>query len=266
MKTIENFRTEQEASIYTLSLKEIGIESIVQKKDGGPYPTLTDLYGYSVIVRDEDYQKALEHLPKNTGIIENKKENVKPESIVTDPPGKNWYLYGGLISGIIIGLILNWLYSTVHYHLHLGTKYYYYNGELSKVVKDRNGDHKDDYWEFYLDNYFISLKADDNFDGKVDSWWKDNNYEVGIQKNDIDSNEIPDITIYFENDIPKKSFVHPNNEQKKIIYREYSPVGLLENEYIDTDENGGYDLKRSYDPLGKYKSEEKIKDTTINHF
>jgi hypothetical protein len=155
--------------------------------------------------------------------IEN--ENIKPESNITEQPGINWYLYGGIILGIIIGLTLNWLYSTLHYQIHLGTKYFYHNGELTKVIKDRNGDKKDDMWEFYRDNFRATIKYDDNFDGKVDCWWED-----------------------------------------KLIYREYSIYGLLENEYVDTDKNGVFDLKRVYDPLGSVITEIKIKDTTISNF
>jgi hypothetical protein len=52
MKTLKQYRTEQEASIDSLILKEKGIEFIIIKNDGGPYPSLTDIYGYSICVKE----------------------------------------------------------------------------------------------------------------------------------------------------------------------------------------------------------------------
>jgi len=267
MKIVKNFQTEQEAAIYSISLKELGIESTILKTDGGPYPSLTDIYGYSLSVKDEDYQNAINHLPINMDIYDKKDiAIVKPESNTTEPAGKNWFLYGGLISGIVLGLLLNWLYSSFHYYVHSNKRYYYHNGEISKIVKDRNHDKKDDFWQIYHDDSHITILQDNNFDGKVDCWWEEKDFDAGVEKIDCDSNEIPDLTFYYVNNICRKSFIHPNNDKKNEIYREYSSLGILETEYVDSDSSGGFDLKRNYDPLGRLIKEEKIKDTIINNF
>jgi hypothetical protein len=266
MKTVKTFRTEQEAAICSLSLKEIGIYSNVLKNDGGPYPTLTDIYGYSVTVKDEDYQNAIEHIPENISKMPIVEEKIKPESDIIEPVNKKWLLYGGLISGIIIGITLYWIYSSVRFQIHLGIKYYYRNGEMTKAVSDRNKDKQDDYWEYYRDNFTVLIKSDNNFDGKVDNWCNINDNDINIVKIDIDSNGIPDVTNYFDNGVIRKSFIHPNNIKKNKIYREYSILGILENEYIDTDNDREFDMKRNYDSLGNKKIEISIKDTLIDHF
>jgi hypothetical protein len=267
MKTIKSFNTEQEASIFALSLKELGIDSTIFKTDGGPYPGLSAIYGYSVSVNDDDFQNAIDHLPVFSPNNLEATQNINlPESNISDPVSKKGLVWGSLITGVFIGLIINWLYSSIHYKLDFHTKYYYHNGLISKIVKDRNRDNKFDLWQIYHSDNTVTIKEDNNFDGKVDWWWEDKGYGAGIEKIDIDSNEIPDMTYSFANDIVSKEFIHPDDINKKVIYREYSPLGVIEKEFVDSDSIPGFDILRNYDSLGKLIQNDKIKDTIIGQF
>lgn len=267
MKSVKTFSNEQEASIFALSLKELGIDSTIFKTDGGPYPSLNDIYGYSVSVKDEDYQNAISHIPIYSENPENTDLGIiKSESTTSEPVDNKWIMYVSLVIGIILGLFLNLIYSSLHYKLDSYTKYYYHNGVASKIVRDRNHDKKDDSWQIYHSDFNSTLKEDNNFDGKVDWWWEDKDFETGIVKIDCDSNEIPDLTYLFSNDVISKSFIHPNNVNNKVIYREYSSLGVLKIEFIDSDFSGGFDIRRNYDALGNQLKEDKIKDTLIDHF
>jgi hypothetical protein len=264
MKTLKQYRTEQEASIDSLVLKELGIEFTIFKNDGGPYPSLSDIYGYSICVNDSDYENALKGLSQNLN-VEDKQNSVSlpPESLKSEPPGKKMYFYVGIIIGIFIGLSVYWAYLNVKFHTSSYPKVIYRDGWAISMIEDRNKDNKDDYWQKWDNSGNSHSKADNNFDGKYDYWWDELDDSKEIEKRDCDFNGIPDETTFYVHYIIRKKYFHPNNPKRVIKFQEYSSSGILETEYLDTDSIAGMNLMRTYNEFGTVLKETAIKDTVI---
>ena len=254
LKKYKSYSTEQEAIIDSLKLKGAGIKYEIVKIDGGPYPSMTQLYGYDLMIdgMDEEHVKS---------ILSNSELSVKKESkeeMNDDKPDYKWYMYGGLVIGILIGIVALWTYQKLRFYTDGNVKYKYKGRFVSEVKIDRNKDGKDDFWTYYDMYGAIRGKSDHNYDGKIDYWWKKTGIGESRAQYDVDYNGIPDFTEIFEKDIIAKIVYHPNNESNIIRSAVYKN-GLIFCDSLDTDGDGHFDIVRHYDSLAQVIEEYAIK-------
>lgn len=84
------------------------------------------------------------------------------------------------------------------------TWYFYEEGKLTRVERDRNHDGKPDIWDYYEGGQLTKRKCDNNFDGKVDAWitYKGGEIKSGEYDNNFDGK--PDEWITYENGLAKE--------------------------------------------------------------
>ena len=97
---------------------------------------------------------------------------------------------------------------------------------------------------------------DNNFDGKPDAWVTFKNEFNSVTKLDTDFDGKPDATIFFVNGLKQRVDWHPNDspiiERRQIFEHE-----VLKEELVDTDQDGIFDQRITYDrferPIAKTK-------------
>jgi len=264
MKTLKHYQSEPDAVIDSLHLKDMGIAFSIVKNDGGPYPSLSNIHGYSILVNDDDYENALNGLVKNMNNTDMPDKATLPtEKTVSVKAENRWLFYAGAVIGIIIGLVAYWVHMNIGFHFSGYPKTIYKDGWAVSMIQDRNKDKKDDYWQKWDNDGNIRCKGDNNYDGKVDYWWKEKKHDIVVEKKDCNFNGIADETTVFKNFIIRCRYFHPDNPATLVKFQQYSPSGMLQTEYVDTDSIAGMNVKRIFDRFGTVISEEKIADTTI---
>lgn len=167
----------------------------------------------------------------------------------------------GLIKGIFIGIFISvavfLLYDhrqkhfsgVVEYDLNNDSKpdsfYHYENGELIKEEEDRNFDGKIDLWYFYKAGYLDRGESDDDFDGKVDTWYYFKNRQLIRIETDTNFDSKPEIISHFKNGIRTEEVWY--HETSRVPWKKALFVnGLKQEEYIDQDYDGEFDIKIVY--------------------
>ncbi len=171
---------------------------------------------------------------------------------------------GGLIKGIIIGVFISAILFSIYeyneykqrhrsgvveYDLNKDSKpddfYYYKNGTLVSNEIDRNFDGRIDFWLFYKDGIRDRGESDDDFDGIVDNRYY---YKSGmLDRVEIDTNNDnePEMVEYYKNDIISQKWWY--HESSRVIWKRVFFVrGIREEEYVDQDYDGAFDIKIVY--------------------
>ena len=251
MKPVANFRTEQEAEIAALRLKELGIQHEVVKSDGGPFPSMTDIYGYTILADGPDTEAAKKALESKTYGIQDTEESPKTESVEAVPVSSKWLMYGGFAIGIIVGCSLLWGYLSIKRYM---TKFdrtvnwdYSYRDVLMSM-QDRNKDGKWDTWVYWDGNITKRGKYDNNFDGEPDVWYERIRNDSSVNRIDFDWDGKPDGTCEMRYEVPLVWHSHPGDGPT--IRDDYYQDGILAYSLLDTDSSGCFDTKREYDRFG----------------
>ena len=234
------------------------------KGEGSQYPPLPVQF----LVNEKDVEKAREILNQmeksNFELIESDVKNVYTKEIEDKATGKR--TSGGLIKGIIIGIfisaILFFIYEykqrhrsgVVEYDLNKDSKpdwfYYYKNGTIVNEEADRNFDGKIDLWYFYKDGIRDRGESDNDFDGVVDNRFY---YKSGmLDRVEIDTNndKEPEIVEYYKNEIISQEWWY--HESSRIIWkRVFFVKGIREEEYVDQDYDGAFDIRIVYNSSGR---------------
>lgn len=265
---VRTYASEVIASIAASSLGSAGIEAHIQKDDcGGAYPALQMSRGVRLLVKPEDVEEAekilLDMEMQDTGEAEEPEEPEDREKTKSNPI----LLIGLFLLGLVAGYFLSSsIYDRSGYTGKVkkdfnpagkpGVFGHFVEGKLARVEQDRNYDGTPDAWHKFGGGRIRTAKYDDNFDGKEDTWvtYKDRfNYFV---KTDTDYDGKPDATVYFVNDLKQRTDWQPG-DSVIIERRQYFDGGVLTEELVDTDRDGIFDLKITYDryekPISKSK-------------
>lgn len=267
---VRTYPGEPLAGIAASRLGSEGIEAHIQKDDcGGAYPSLQMAGGVRLLVKPEDLEDA-EKILNSMEVADS--EEVEQEEQPEDRDQKKEK--SGLIVSIVLlllGFAGGYLLSPEISHRSTysgvvkrdqnekgtpGGFGHYVDGQLTRVEEDRNYDGKIDAWFKYVSGKLRSGMYDNNFDGRPDVWveYKDSfNYVV---KSDTDFDGKPDATDYYVNGVKQRTDWHPNDSpivERRQIYEN----GVLKEELVDTNRNGKFDLKITYDayerPIEKIK-------------
>jgi len=211
-------------------------------------------------VDEKDVDKAREILNQMEGgnfeLLETAAKNDFPREIEVRATEK--YGSKGLIKGILIGFSISaivflfydykqkHLSGAVEYDLNKDSKpdhfYYYKNGTVVSDEIDRNFDGKIDIWHFYKDGVRDRGESDDDFDRVVDTRYY---YNSGIlDRVEIDTNHDnkPEIVEYYKNEIISQKWWY--HESSRIVWKRVFFVnGIREEEYVDQDFDGTFDVK-----------------------
>lgn len=162
---------------------------------------------------------------------------------------------GGVVAGILLCLLYQWTTN-------LGLKTYrfdadgdgrkdvtwvYRDGRCIEMAEDRNSDGILDSRVYFKDGYrYESATADDNFDGKLDSWSHYSNGVLVSVRFDSDFNGIPDATSFFHHGQITRCDWQPNGTNI-VKLREIFRHGLVIEEQRDTNWDGSFDVIVRYD-------------------
>lgn len=266
--TVKTFSNDTQAHMAQMYLESMGIQSYLKKDDaGGAYPQLQLTTGIQLCVDSKDVQNA------NSILDEMDKEEVS-EKIEAEPPKKSrtWSVF-------VIGLLLGAFLSSIAFIPYLKDRefaerkveydnysdektdmiYYYSRGNLMEIHEDRDYDGQMDIWYYYGSNKINGSESDDNFDGTIDGWsiYKNqNNYQ---SKLDTDFDGHPDATAFIVSGLAQKIDWHPRNSQI-VERREKFHNGVKTEELLDTNKDGKFDIKITYDPFGNEGNRASISD------
>ncbi len=126
----------------------------------------------------------------------------------------------------------------------------FHDGYMERGTADRNGDGKIDEWTFHGSNGIcLRVELDDDFDGRVDSWFAYKNGVIATSKRDLDFDGHSDWNGLYEDGILYEGEMTPN-ESRQVIRREIYRHGVFREEWVDEDHDGAFDVKFLYDPFG----------------
>ena len=252
---VKSFLNEAEAKLAQLNLESMGIDARIQKDDcGGAYPQLQVTEGVELIVDINDVERAAKILDEmdSEETQDQKRTQISKKSSI-------WSIFFvGVIAGAFLSSIAFLILtkdvsienSKMEFDInkdgHPDEFHYVEQGMVYKTEEDRNYDGKVDQWYYYESDRVIRSESDDNFDGRVDGWarFKDRNHYQVKYDNDFDG--ISDATYYFENGIRQRADWHPGASpiiMRRVIYKN----SIKSEEYIDSDNDGNFDIKVSYD-------------------
>ncbi len=259
------------ASIAAARLESEGIESIIQKDDvGGAYPALQMSRGVRLLAKPEDQPEAEQILAEIEAedseqifaeIEAQDSERVeRPETQEECKKGHTGLILfvGGALLGFIIGYfsaskpsLRKGNYTGViqrdrNSQGKPGRSYYYTDGILARTEVDRNYDDKPDEWYKFVANKVRSATLDNNFDGKPDVRITYKDEFNHVEKVDTDFDGTPDATMHFVNGLLNKVDWHPH-DSSIIERRQIFEYGILKEELVDTDLDGIFDVKITYD-------------------
>ena len=236
------------------------------KGEGSQYPL--PVLPVQFQVNEKDAEKAREILNQieenNFELVESDVKNVYAKEIEDKATGKR--TSGGLIKGIIIGIFISailfvfyeynqrHLSGVVKYDLNKDSKpddfYYYKNGTLVNVEIDRNSDGKIDFWFFYKDGVRERGESDDDFDGVVDNRYYYKSGKLDRVEIDTNNDKEPEIVEYYKNEIMTQEWWY--HESSRIIWkRVFFVKGIREEEYVDQDYDGAFDIRIVYNSSGR---------------
>jgi antitoxin component YwqK of YwqJK toxin-antitoxin module len=144
--------------------------------------------------------------------------------------------------GLLVGILLAGSYSA----------YYIHRMRHSSGMRtyDDNKDGKPDKWVTYRNGKVSHSAYDRNSDGKIDFWYTYDDQGIVIRsQEDNDFNSIPDITHYYVDGILDSAEFHPNGSAI-IIKKQFYENGVLKEEWVDTNYDGKFDEKNTYDFTG----------------
>jgi Putative prokaryotic signal transducing protein len=265
---VRTYANEAEASIAASRLGSEGIEAHIQKDDcGGAYPALQMSGGVRLLVNHEDLEDAEKIL--NAMQVEDSGEVEQPEQQENckRPKSSPILLIGLFLLGLAAGYFLSPELTNRSTYTGVirrdrngdgkpGTIYHYVDGQLARVEEDRNYDGKPDAWLKYVTDKLRTGEYDNNFDGKPDVWATYKDRFNFVEKYDTDFDGKPDATNFYVNGLKQRVDWHPN-DSAIIVRREFYEHGLLKEALVDTDGDGIFDQRITYDryerPIGKAK-------------
>jgi hypothetical protein len=267
---VRTYAGEMVASIAAARLGSEGIEAHIQKDDcGGAYPALQMSGGVRLLVKPEDLENA-EKILNELEVEDSEKIEEQEEPEDSKRARSNSLLLIGLfLLGLAAGYFLSpelrdrSTYTGVETDDRNkdgkpGVLYHYVDGQLSRVEEDRNYDGKVDAWLKYAAGKICTAADDNSFSGQPNRWTthKDRfNYEVKV---DTDFDGKPDLTVIYVNGVKQKVDWHPN-DSTIIERRELYEHDVLKEKLVDTDGDGIFDLKITYDPYERPTGESKVR-------
>ncbi len=248
-------------------LESEGIEVYIQEDDaGGAHPQLQMARGVRLLVNSADLKKAEKILneieEEDAGKVAQQDQRKRSKSITI-------FLVAFFLLGFASWLFLSSQprkqskYTGVAESDQNGDGkpdvfYHYVNDVLVDMEEDRNYDGKLDAWHSYIANILRSSDLDDNFDGKPDAWATCKDQNNFFLKADTNFDGKADATYYYADGLQQRIDWHPN-ESAIIERRELYNHGVKKEELIDTDMDGKFDLKITYDPFGRVIAKTKMK-------
>ena len=265
---LKTYTSDAIASIVASRLGSEGIEVQIQKDDcGGAYPALQMSGGVRLLVKPEHLEKAeriLDRMEEEaSGVVEPPEESESNARSTSNPV----LLIGLFLLGLVVGYVLSpplldkGAYTGVVKRQFNaagkpGAFGHYVNGKLVSVEEDRNYDGKVDAWYHYREGAIHTRSYDNNFDGKEDEWVTYTNQFNFFAKVDTDNDGKPDATNFFVNGLKQRTDWYPH-DSVIIERREFFQHGVLNEKLVDTDGDGNFDLKITYDqyerPIAKTK-------------
>ncbi|HMK35676.1 MAG TPA: DUF2007 domain-containing protein [Desulfomonilaceae bacterium] len=268
---LRTYPDEPMARIVASRLEAEDIEVHIRKEDcGGAYPSLQLPEGVRLFVKPEDLEAAEEILKEieaedsGTGERQGEQREQEDRKVTRSSP---ILLIGLFLLGSAAGYFLSPELTNRSTYTGTrkgdrneqgvpGTLYYYVDGGLARAEEDRNYDGKPDAWHKYVAGKVTSSEYDDNFDGRPDVWVTYKDRFNFIMKVDTDFDGKPDATVFYVNGMKQRVDWYPHDSA--IIERsQFFESEVLKEELVDTDGDGVFDLKITYDryerPVGKAK-------------
>jgi hypothetical protein len=272
---LKAFPTELEAQAAAQALLAAGIPHLIAADNcGGAFPSLEIYRGIEVRVQLRDLERAKEILAD----FEAEKPEVDAETAerAGATPGAPaeagsvprawsagqkawlWFLAGlGLGVAITTAILLD--SDTGSPGSHTGTTerdldgdgrtdewVYWVRDHYERMERDRNSDGKVDQWYYYQGDVHSRYEEDANFDGKADLWLEFLHDLPATSRVDTDFNGQADVTYHFSRGVTFRAD-WADQDSGKLWKRASFRNGYIFEELIDTDRNGAFDTKVTYD-------------------
>jgi hypothetical protein len=261
---VRTYESEIAAGIAASRLESEGIEAHIHKDDcGGAYPSLQMAGGVRLFVKPEDLEDAKRILDEMDTEVSVEGERAEPEEDRKRSRLGVFLVIGSFLLGLALGYLLspelrlrsNYTGVIKHDRNAAGTPgiyYYYVDGQFTRLEEDRNYDGKPDAWYKFVAGKISTSAYDDNFKGQPNRWatYKDRfNY---VEKVDTDFDGKVDVTIHYVNDLEHRRDWHPG-DSAIIERRDIYEYGILKEVLRDTDRDGVFDSKTTYDRFERPK-------------
>lgn len=257
---VRTYAGEALASLAVSRLESEGIEAYIRKDDvGGAYPALQMTRGVRLLVKPEDRETAEKILSEMETEDSEEVEQEVPAEESKRKKSSPLVSIGLFLLGLAIGYFLApELIDRIKYTGTVVVKSYrnaagkpgdfehYVGGQIARMEGDRNYDGKIDAWHRYVAGKLRASTYDNNFDGKPDGWVEYKDPFNFVERIDTDFDRKPDATNFYVNGLKQRTDWHPNDSaiiERRQIYKN----GVLKEELVDTDRNGKFDLKITYD-------------------
>jgi hypothetical protein len=287
MVILRAFSTELEAQAAAQMLLAAGIPNLVAADNcGGAFPPLEIYRGVQILVRAADLERACVALAD----FEAEQPEVDAETaeragtvpgaedgVAGGAPGE-WSSVQKTWLGFLIGLGLGAALTSAILNrddARSGSTYtgvveddtdgdgktdrwtQYRRGRLERDEVDRNYDGKPDAWSYFSGGRIARSEEDQNFDGKVDTWTHYSEGRPATSNADTDFSGRPDV-LYFHRagEVFRADWIDQDSGElwKRDGYRH----GYLHESLLDTDRDGVFDRKITYDAF-----EQPIRTETI---
>jgi hypothetical protein len=254
----KTYASEAAASIAASRLGAEGIETHIHMDDcGGAYPSLQMAGGVRLFVKPEDLKDAeriLNEMDAETS--DEVDEEDKPED-AKKIKSSSILLIGVFVLGVAAGyFVAPELTDRITYTGVVkqdrnaagkpGVYYYYVDGKVTRAEDDRNYDGKPDAWHKYVAGRINTSAYDDNFQGQPNRWATYKDLFNYVEKVDTDFDGKPDVTVYYFNSLVQRKDWYPG-DSPIIERREVYEHGVLKEVLRDTDHDGIFDSKTTYD-------------------
>lgn len=270
---VHTYSTEMAANIAVSVLDSAGIPSLVMVDDcGGMLQPISAAKGFRVMVGEPDLagaKSALGELDLQTRTL----------AAANDAAGNGPTAPRGLTAstrllllfalGIAVGWAARYAYERQQQHFTGTTEedrdhdrsadewWRYIDGKLVEWSLDRNSDGRKDGWVYYgKDGLVEREESDDNFDGKPDAWAQDLQGVRISSQEDTDFNGKPDVTYSFKFGLPSEA-IWTWQDSGVLWKKELFEHGSLRSELVDTNRDGVFDEKITYDAFGRPTKTEK---------
>jgi hypothetical protein len=296
-KQLNIYLNEVTVEIVKSELESNGITFDIQKDDcGGMYPGMAVGSTMRVYVDEKDFEKAqkivavlekelkeqkfeeIEHmeLPE----IDAQEGMMKNEKKVTEKNGFSYFWFG-LLLGCVVSFFCVWFFTDLNQKnvnpITNGiqpvdydqdgfneTNMIFKKGLLVEQQIDRNKDGRPDRFVYFINNVLNSEKYDDNFDGEIDGIVNHKDISRYTSKADLDYDGDFESFAEGKNGMLQEVIYKKNGAvYKKILYSH----GSINEEFIDHDQDGVFDEKRTYDfynEIVKKTESERILPSDLN--
>lgn len=259
MKTVFVANNPQEAYIIKALLDADGIETVIENEDlypvRGGIPMAPETLPRVKILDDADFERARQLIGRRAeGPETGARPGGTPERMTPLTPGVQrssgaLYAVSRYVVVLVLGIALGAFLTGTVWEKGAG--------------QDRNRDGKQDVFAHRNLDLSYDLLSDNNFDGEIDEVMRVDSNDI-IRRLEVDADFDGNFDIFADYSFGRilVSRAYRDGLESPVVEMHYEN-SILEYELVDEDEDGDFDVRHVYDPLGRRVRSEPIRDPGV---